>query len=744
MQKIMMPMPPRKGRPEKPYQPPVRAWRDAAIGAGLAAYATLCFLATRLDSPLGSLPDLLIALLVGSVLMAAAGALTAGLLALLRKASLLWAGVIAGSIGAVFACLWLVGGVLQAAAFAPLLVIPVALLGGAVGLAWERGLRNPWVAGYLLSALLLVGGGAWWLATPGTEAPAVAEVQSETAPPLIQARDPGAPGAYEVRTLTYGSGQDRRRTEYGDRVALTTAPVDGSALLPMWAGFPGWVRTRYWGFGSDRVPVNGRVWYPSGEGPFPLVLIVHGNHAMTDASETGYTYLGELLASRGYIVASVDENFLNLSRFAGGLQKENAARAWLLLQHLEAWQDWNAAVGTPFFRKVDMSNIALVGHSRGGEAAYLAAVFNDLPYLPDNAAVPLGFHFKIKAVATLAPTDGQYRPADRLPPLAGVSYLTLQGSLDSDVSHFMGAWQYERVALPEGNDTFKSAVMIRGANHGQFNTVWGRHDWADLGGLLLNTGSIMAPEEQRRVASVYLSAFLDSTLKGNRAYRPLFRDPRAGADWLPAGAIISRYAESSFRLLTGFDEDLDILTTTAPGGAQRGENLSLWREMAADPATVPGADGNTALYLAWKPQEGGQTPTYTIALPDSLARDWALGGDKALTFALADARDLQQGLKPLDLTIELVLADGSAARLPLSHWAGVPLRQSRRLTKLGPIEDLILKQPAPVLQTYVLPLANFAAGTGFDPAKVRAVRFRFDRAPAGAILLDDVGFVPLQ
>ncbi|HYF75782.1 MAG TPA: hypothetical protein VD973_01480 [Symbiobacteriaceae bacterium] len=742
MQKIMMPMPSRRVRPEKPYQPPARAWRGAAIGAGLAAYTTLCFLGTRLASPLGTLLDLVIAVLLGAVLTALTGALAAGLLALLRKASLLWAGVIVGSMGAVFTFLWLVGGVVQAAAFAPLLVIPVALLGGAVGLALDRGLRSPWVAGYLLFALLLAGAGAWWLASPGTAAPAVADAQTETVPPLIRASNPGASGAYEVRTLTYGSGQDRRRPEYGDRVALTTVPVDGSALLPMWAGLPGWVRTRYWGFGPDRVPVNGRVWYPSGEGPFPLVLIVHGNHAMTDASETGYAYLGELLAGRGYIVASVDENFLNLSRFAGGLQEENAARAWLLLQHLEAWQDWNAAVGTPFFRKVDMSNIALIGHSRGGEAAYLAAVFNDLPFLPDNAAVSLGFHFKIKAVATLSPTDGQYRPADRLPPLAGVSYLTLQGSLDSDVSRFMGAWQYERVALPEGSDTFKSAVMVRGANHGQFNTVWGRHDWADLGALVLNTEPIMASSEQRRVASVYLSAFLDSTLKGNRSYRPLFQDPRAGADWLPAGAVMTRYAEASFRLLSGFEQDLDILTTTAPGGAQRGENLTRWREMASD-QPAPGAGSGTALYLAWEPQADGAVPVYTIALPDSLAQAWALGAGKALTFAVADAREVAPGLKPLDLTVELVLSGGTAVRLPLSHWAAIPVPQHRRLTKLGIIEDLLLEQPAPVFQTYLLPLADFAAGTGFDPAQVRAVRFRFDRVPAGALLFDDIGFMPI-
>ena len=44
-------------------------------------------------------------------------------------------------------------------------------------------------------------------------------------------------------------------------------------------------------------------------------MIVHGNHLMTDYSDPGYEYLGNLLASRGYIVVSVDENFLNGSPY---------------------------------------------------------------------------------------------------------------------------------------------------------------------------------------------------------------------------------------------------------------------------------------------------------------------------------------------------------------------------------------------------------------------------------------------
>jgi hypothetical protein len=71
------------------------------------------------------------------------------------------------------------------------------------------------------------------------------------------------------------------------------------------------LRSRYWGFDAANLPLKGRVCYPDGDGPFPLALIVHGNHFMMNDSDPGYDYLGELLAIRGVILVSVDQNFLN-------------------------------------------------------------------------------------------------------------------------------------------------------------------------------------------------------------------------------------------------------------------------------------------------------------------------------------------------------------------------------------------------------------------------------------------------
>src|SRR5262249_15968945 len=153
--------------------------------------------------------------------------------------------------------------------------------------------------------------------------------------------------------------------------------------------FKGWkasLRRRYWGFGMDKLPLNARVWYPDGPGPFPLALIVHGNHEMADFSDPGYQYLGEFLASPAFIPPSSEETFRNSGLFHAP-DKQQAVRGWMLLEHLKLWRAWNDTAGNPFYKLVDVANVALMGPSRGGEAAATAALFNRMSYAPEDANI---------------------------------------------------------------------------------------------------------------------------------------------------------------------------------------------------------------------------------------------------------------------------------------------------------------------------------------------------------------------
>jgi dienelactone hydrolase len=599
----------------------------------------------------------------------------------------------------------------------------------------------------------------------------------------MEAPDPARPGSHAVRTLYYGSGTDLRRPEYRDSVTLRTATVDASRLVDL--GQSARQRNRYWGFTPRAFPLNARVWYPEGEGPFPLVLIVHGNHDMKDFSDPGYGYLGELLASRGIILASIDMNFIN-----GSIRGENDARGWLLLKHLEAWRTFNDSTDSPLHGRVDMSRIALIGHSRGGEAVAHAAAFNRLSHYPDDARVRFDFGFDIRSIVAIAPVDGQYRPADRFMPVEDVSYLVFHGSHDGDVTSFMGLRQYQRVRFTEGNSGFKSAVYVYRANHGQWNTVWGAHDSGPRSARILDLRGLLGPDEQRQFGAVYISAFLEATLRADDRYLPLFRDHRTAADWLPRTMYITRFEHSSFRPLATFEEDVDV-TTGLHGVTIAGDSLATWREGGLNLRTTSGTpevstQHNHVVTVGWNNRIAGEDTTrmgppaaYTLFLPDTLATAWRLDGGSTLDFLLmptdqvpgpraaprdtaaaADSaaapparsrptprprRGAEPPKPPIDLSIEIVDAAGMRASVPLSRYGAIRRPLETRVLRRGDLEAARFPRLAEtVLQSYSIPLADFvAAAPGLDPSSVREVRFVFDRAPAGTVIIDDVGFSAL-
>jgi dienelactone hydrolase len=530
---------------------------------------------------------------------------------------------IAGATGSLSAAI--VASVVISAAFLVLLAVVGAslatLLGGFVAP------RHRARAGYVLVACGVVVAAVLLAArAPGSDGFVTTPVRAPGPPPVAVA-DPSERGPYEVATLSYGSGLDRRREAFGTGATILTASVDASAL---WGPWPR-ARTAHWGFDTTALPRNAHVWYPVGEGPYPLVLIAHGNHplSMWQAADEGYAYLAEHLASRGYIVASVDQNFLNTApeRYAAP-SGETLVRGWLLLEHLKLWRRWQALGNTPLGTSIDMRRVALIGHSRGGEAAALAASLNTLARHPDDGRIRFDFGFDIASVATIAPTDMFYQADGRRLPLEGVHYLTLHGSNDNDVQGFQGSRAYGRVDVA-GDGLLKAAIYVDRANHGQFNSVWGPIDRSGAAGWIVNRAPLMSAAEQEQVAVVFLTSFLEATLRDDAHAREVLRDPRHAWPFLPAVAIHAQYLDATFVPLATYDDRVDPGRTSLPGGRIVGEGLAAWVEGDIDlrsPAFF-GTREDRAVRLAWNRPDAH----YTLVLPDDLT----LGDGAALTFAFA-------------------------------------------------------------------------------------------------------------
>ncbi len=600
----------------------------------------------------------------------------------------------------------------------------------------------------LLTIVLFAASSAWLVRPAIDDDSAIYKVSPPGGSEQISIPYPAANGNYRVKKLFYGSGTDKHRSAYGDDVNLKTESVDASPFIPK-----GWsyARTAYWGFDYTQLPINGRVCFPEGNGPFPLVLIVHGAHKMTKSSEAGFAYLAELLASRGYIVVSIDENFFNYGWYKYGDFEESDidARGWLILQHLCIWEKWNKSRMNPFFGKVDLSRIALIGHSRGGEAIAAAASFNRMGRFPKNGNIIFNFNFNIKTLIALSPSDIYQPPYERTTPtvIKNINYLLIQGTHDRDVPTIVGSRVYQRVVFTNNKEKsnnalknnkvtdsyIKAALYIYRANHSQFNTAWGIYDFPWPYRIFENIATQLSGDEQRQIVKIYVSAFLDATLRSEHRYIPIFRDYRFAGSWLPKTAYISRFQDSTFHIISNFDEDIDPETTTITRGRITGLHFSQWHEQDIDPHYyLPyGSRCNRVVSLSW--EATGSTPVYKFKLPITMAEAWRLKPNDMFVFSIA--LPYQQPLPALN--IELTDIDGISAKLPLNQVFSLQMPLRSHLTKLN-----LLEEPSPqiVLQTISIPLSRFVdLNPSFDPGKLQTISFLFDPGRAGTVFLDDVG-----
>ncbi len=559
----------------------------------------------------------------------------------------------------------------------------------------------------------------------------------------IEIENPLNSGEYKVASLYYGSGEDSRRAEFRDSISLKTNSVDVNKFFNQSSGFTNWMRENYWGFNSKNYPINGRVWYPKAQGQFPLVIIVHGNHNMEDYSDPGYEYLGRHLASKGFITVSVDENFLNGTWYGDYQQKENFTRGYLLLEHIKNWTMWNNDSTNLFYKKIDLNNIALIGHSRGGQAVAIAAAINKLPYHYTDGKIKFDFNYSIKSIIQIAPND-PYQPKNgESIKLKNINYLLLQGGYDYDVSAMYGIRQYNRITFDKGTNFFKSLIYIHKANHGNFNTVWGNNDFNYPSAFFMNTKPLLKSEEQQNIAKFYITSFLNSTLLSEKEYLPIFRNFNYGKSYLPQDYYISQYEDSKFVYLNEFDDDLNLSTSNTPGIKIEGNNLSVWSENSLTLRDFGNSlQNNYGIYLGWNKNDSlykDKVSSYDFIFSDSVKLPESLDVNSKLFFFAANNRTDKD---TADFSIVLTDAFNNSSYITLSDYYNLaPVLQSN-LTKDNFFVSFIPGDNGEkVLQLCEIPIADFQKlNPSFQINKLAKISFVFDKNSEGEIILDKIGY----
>ena len=400
---------------------------------------------------------------------------------------------------------------------------------------------------------------------------------------LLAALPPAAPA--RALSATPAGSVPTARAATAATAALPVRTVDydlGDAVEPL-VGIP-----------DGRGELKGRLYLPAGAATAsPVVVFLHGQHTVCVVEEDGWpcpvggaipSYLGyaepaEALARQGIAVVSVSANAINA--YDGGASDNGArARGQLVLDTLDLLAAATSPAGSPGFPAdlrgtLDLTRVGLMGHSRGGEGVVRAVQLNT------QRAEP----YPIEAVMPLAPAPflGLSMP--------GVITAVVLGYCDSDT----GQQIVDASRYAFDDSVLRSTVLLMGANHNFFNSVWSPGGYP-VGGFddgtsfdddpanapVCGTGAAtrLSQYQQRAVQTGYLLALFRSTLLGERQFLPMIDgtptdpadlpDPFDGTD----PAALAALAAADVRV-----------TAHAP----RDDRIDLAR--LTDPATVPTTDG---------------------------------------------------------------------------------------------------------------------------------------------------------
>ncbi len=419
---------------------------------------------------------------------------------------------------------------------------------------------------------------------------------------------------------------------------------------------------------------------------YPVAVFLHGRHWNCDAdgsgpgtapygsgysyscpvadripSHEGYNYIMERLASQGIFAVSISAHDIQPDN---GIWNYNA-RGRLVLKFLDKLRDWTASGSDPFggvfHGKLDMTKVALSGHSRGGEGVVAAAQLNLTWPNPHS----------ILAVNAIAPTD--QNGTSYVPTAA--SYYLLVGARDGDVSNMQGFRTYDR-AYPDGAAVRrpKAVAWVYGANHNYFNTIWtdtaalgSANPWAgarDDASWITYTQSLTAAQ-QRQVALTTITAFFRRHLQGIEAYREILTGrlrPAAVAN----DYVFRTYQDDVRKALDSFEQTPLNASLNTLGGAASAPGFTTAEErlLNADSTDYPSGlpqdsqffHDTIGLKLGWAT---GQT--YTTELPAG-KRD--VSGFSHLNFRAAKKVTGAPGAGP-DLNLLVNIEDGAGHK---SSW----------------------------------------------------------------------------
>jgi hypothetical protein len=588
-------------------------------------------------------------------------------------------------------------------------------------------------------------------ASPGLTAPdgsvAVCVLVKPAAGPAVMAVhhiwtlfDPEQPGPYPVGRTTYTAPDFTIAAGREGWPAPIVVSVEALVRYPAQVA-------------GDNTPVSSR------RASYPLVILAHGRH---DAAEferdgagawkldaacrrkailigglhpefknhEGLAYLADHLASNGFIAVSINLNGkFNPATGSGQLVRPEgrgltchtadqvavAHRGLTILRHIMTMKGKNAGPDPLFTGKVDLDRIALIGHSRGGEAVAAAHVI--------NKALPPPAQAKIKAVTSIAPTDSRGHTVD-------VPFLTIIGSDDGDVADANGHRLYDRAAAP------KHLVWVVGGIHNFFSSNW---QWQDE---VPAVPAVSRPQHEA-IAKGYGNVFLQAHLHGAPGATAYFSGER------PLRAVAAVELHHCLRVPGGkLVDDFETLPKDASRNALAkavvGTDLVSFDEQALNtrdracvasrPAWVHDTDGLVIEWAALTARYSSEVGSMDVS-PDGTVLSFRVGQDRT-----------GNPPGPQDFHVTLTDGLGRSATLRVGAAATIPRPRTKHLLDFSSMVPPACSPGTPSvticsLKTVRLPVARFkAANSALDTTAIASIRFEFDINATGRRGIDDLEF----
>lgn len=462
--------------------------------------------------------------------------------------------------------------------------------------------------------------------------------------------------------------------------------------------------------------LKGLIGIPKGEGPFPVIIMSHGSHSNDDESkrfDTGFDYLVEALASKGFVTISLDLSKPYIWKYGDNDDREKSIHVALdhFDQLVKVAGGETAGYPVDLTGKIDLTKIGLLGNSRGGETVL------DIASELEQRGYPAS------AILSVAPT---FFFPDRSWPTADVAILVPE--YDGDVVNLDGYLMLE--ALDKNTAGHHALVLLRQANHNYFNRNIERNDAQMMASEFPIENQLTREEQEAFLVRMSSEFFFDTLMDKTPRQIFDFKNPQPNQMY---GLDVKVMTSTPDKILL-----LDLenpATTTTSDGASATTVTDAWYfkndEILID--TITGGDGpyskRRLLELQW-------TQPGASFLLKPLTTDFSKHDALALTLVPDSASSLQQGKTHLNFSVKLTDRSGNATSLLLPDNLNALALTPGEIGKTD-LGDLVLSywSVRTPLSTVWIPLDAFK---NVDLTQINTVELLFDNSEAGALFIEAV------